>query len=71
MPMPTPGSPASMRMRVGTVTPMREAQEARDSFRRSRATAKSAPSFSSALDVAGGSRWRATGVLGILKIIVI
>ncbi len=53
-PMPTPASPASMRMSVGTEVPIRAAHEAKDSLRRSRATAKSAPSLRRPAAAAGG-----------------
>lgn len=65
MPTLTVGSPASRRKRVGTVTPMRWAQVFRDSLRRSLATARSAPSFSSAASVEGGNCWMARGGFGI------
>src|ERR1700724_116536 len=55
MPILTLGSPASIFIRVGTVTPMRVAHEASDSLRRRRATARSAPSLANASSVAGGS----------------
>jgi hypothetical protein len=44
---------------------MRMAQVLSDSFRRNRATAKSAPSFSIAAVVAGGNCIRARAVLGM------
>jgi hypothetical protein len=59
MPKETPGSPASRRCSVGVETPMRLAHVLCDSPRRSRATARSAPSFSMAARVAGGSRSKA------------
>jgi hypothetical protein len=52
--MLTPGSPASIRISVGTEVPMRKAQTASDSLRRKRATAKSAPNCCKADKVAGG-----------------
>jgi hypothetical protein len=65
MPMLTLGSPDSRRIRVGTVTPRRLAHVARDSRRRRRATARSAPSLSSAESVEGGSCRRARASFGI------
>jgi hypothetical protein len=65
MPMLTEGSPASSRCNVGTVTPIRPAQILNDSFRRKRATAKSAPNFSRTARVAAGSCCRARAVFGM------
>ncbi len=65
MPMLMVGSPDSMRCKVEMLTPMRFDQLANDSLRRSLATAKSAPSFSRAAWVAGGSRSIALGVRDI------
>ncbi|MBL0166952.1 MAG: hypothetical protein IPP85_07305 [Propionivibrio sp.] len=69
--MPTPGSPASSRISVGTETPRRVAQETSDSFLRNLATARSAPRRSSADSVDGGSCISAIEVLGITKILLI
>jgi len=59
------GSPDSNRCSVEMLTPIRFAQLANDSLRRSLATAKSAPSFSMAARVEGGSLSMALGVRDI------
>jgi hypothetical protein len=66
IPIPTAGSPASSLWSVATETPRRDAHDRSDSLRRKRATARSAPSFSMAAEMLGGSRVRARGVFGIL-----
>jgi hypothetical protein len=50
---------------VGTDTPMRCAQVFKDSLRRKRATAKSAPNFSMAATVAGGICKMARAIFGM------
>lgn len=60
MPSPTPGSPRSRRMSVGTETPSRRAHARCDSRRRTRAMARCSPSCWSALPTTGGSWARAT-----------
>jgi len=50
---------------VGTETPMRRAHVFNDSLRRRRATARSAPNFSMAAEVDGGSCCRALEVFGM------
>src|SRR5690606_26279040 len=68
-PAATPGSPRSMRIRVGTDTPMRLAQTRCDSLRRTRAIARFSPRRRSAWVVAGGSAGRgARGITNTLSI---
>src|SRR3954470_17898591 len=67
MPAPTPGSPRSRRIKVGTDTPNRLAQARWDSWRRTRAMARFSPRARRAWVAAGGSTCKACGLFGITK----
>src|SRR5688572_14745605 len=63
--MATPGSPCSMRIRVGTETPRRFAHVRWDSRRRTRANARFSPRSASARDTTGGSAAKASDAFDI------
>src|SRR3981081_2677452 len=65
--MPTPGSPRSMRIKVGTETPRRLAHARWDSRRLTLATARFSPRPRSAWAAAGGIVSRAWELFGITK----
>src|SRR4030081_1945517 len=67
MPAPTPGSPRSSRISVGTDMPSRLAHARWDSRRRTRAMARFSPRARRAWAAAGGMTWRACGLFGITK----
>src|SRR5258708_9944282 len=67
MPAPTPGSPRSIRIKVGTETPRRLAQTRCDSRRLTLAIARFSPSVRNARAAAGGRVRRAGGLFGITK----